>query len=316
MAHRGGPPPPPPAPRQGPAPPPPPPPPPPPRPLPPHGAKFLQAAPAPRSGDELRELLSRRKPSFSGCLKWLLYNRAVPSLIQEGPQCGLVALWMAGSLLSLSQDVSLERIMQVALERGYTAQGEMFSAADMAQLAEEVFQCQTELLSGGLEGENRGRILRHLTAGCPLLLPYDEDSNHEPCRRRGYKAHWAVVSGLLLGLRDGALSPACQEDEQIPGLFRPGPACPPPAPEDVLETYLLSKQGKSWRPQLWNYRQAHESNAQLMDFCPKRAGDGKVYVVPAGGVKAGLCGKTVLLCPRTTQSALPQPAGPPPAAER
>lgn len=84
----------------------------------------------------------------------------------------------------------------------------------------------------------------------------------------------------------------------------------------MLEIYLLSKQGKSWRPQLWNYRQAHESNAQLMDFCPKRAGDGKVYVVPAGGVRAGLCGKTVLLHPRTTQSTLPQPAGPPPAAER
>ncbi|XP_039366185.1 UPF0692 protein C19orf54 homolog isoform X2 [Mauremys reevesii] len=105
---------------------------------------------------------------------------------------------MAGSLLSLSQDVSLERIVQVALERGYTAQGEMFSAADMARLAEELFQCRAELLSGGLEGENRGKILRHLTAGCPLLLPYDEDSNHEPCRRRGYKAHWAVVSGQEL----------------------------------------------------------------------------------------------------------------------
>ncbi|KAM9112944.1 actin maturation protease isoform 1-T2 [Pangshura tecta] len=254
--------------------------------------------------------------SFSGQFQWLLYNRAVPSLIQEGPQCGLVALWMAGSLLSLSQDVSLERIMQVALERGYTAQGEMFSAADMARLAEELFQCQAELLSGGLEGENRGKILRHLTTGCPLLLPYDEDSNHEPCRRRGYKAHWAVVSGLLLGLRTGTLSPACREDGEISGLFRPGPACPPPAPHDVLEIYLLSKQGKSWRPQLWRYRQAHESNAQLTDFCPKRAGDGKVYVVPAGGVRAGLCGKTVLLRPRTAQSALPQPAGPPPAPER
>lgn len=44
---------------------------------------------------------------------------------------------------------------------------------------------------------------------------YDEDSNHEPCRRRGYKAHWAVVSGMsrlhgrrrLLGLRRTGLGP-------------------------------------------------------------------------------------------------------------
>ncbi|XP_075771138.1 actin maturation protease isoform X1 [Pelodiscus sinensis] len=213
---------------------------------------------------------------------------------------------MAGSLLGLSQDISLERILRVALERGYTAQGEMFSAADMAQLAEEVFPCRAELLSGGLEGENQERILRHLTAGCPLLLPYDEDSNHEPCRRRGFKAHWAVVSGVLLGLQASALCPACQEDGEISGLFRPGPASPPPSPEHVAEIYLLAKQGKSWRPQLWRYQQAHESNAQLTDFCPKRAGDGKVYVVPAGGVRAGLCGRTVLLYPSTTESPLAQ----------
>ncbi|XP_067412712.1 actin maturation protease [Emydura macquarii macquarii] len=302
--------------------------PPPPPPLPPPGplpidrldkAKFFRAAleraaPAPGSGDDVRELLSRRTASFSGHLKWLLYNSPVPSLIQEGPQCGLVALWMAGSLLNLSQSVSLERIMRVALERGYTAQGEMFSAADMAQLAEEVFQCRAELLSGGLEGENRDRILLHLTAGCPLLLPYDEDSNHEPCRRHGYKAHWAVVSGALLGLKGSALSPACQEDGEISGLFHPGPASPLPALEHVVEIYLLSKQGKSWRPQLWSYQQVHESNAQLTDFSPKRAGDGKVYVVPAGGVRAGLCGKTVLLHPSTTESALPQSVKPPPAA--
>ncbi|XP_034648653.1 UPF0692 protein C19orf54 homolog [Trachemys scripta elegans] len=96
----------------------------------------------------------------------------------------------------------------------------------------------------------------------------------------GRLASSSPPAGLLLGLRGGALSPACQEDGEIAGLFHPSPACPPPAPEDVLEIYLLSKQGKSWRPQLWSYRQAHESNAQLTDFCPKRAGDGKVYVVP------------------------------------
>ncbi|XP_074872758.1 actin maturation protease isoform X2 [Carettochelys insculpta] len=223
---------------------------------------------------------------------------------------------MAGSLLNLSQDVSLERILQVALERGYTAQGEMFSAADMAQLAEEVFQCQAELLLGGLEGENRVRILRHLTTGWPLLLPYDEDFNHEPCRKRGHKAHWAVISGVVLGLQGGTLSPACQEDREIRGLFRPGPASPPPALEHVAEIYLLAKQGKSQRPHLWHYQQAQESNAQLTDFCPRRAGDGRYYVVPAGGVGAGLCGKSVLLRPRTAGSTPPQPAQPPSAAEQ
>lgn len=46
------------------------------------------------------------------------------------------------------------------------------SAADMAKLAEEVFPCKTELLSGGLQGRNHDRILQHLGAGFPVLIPY------------------------------------------------------------------------------------------------------------------------------------------------
>ncbi|PNJ19063.1 C19orf54 isoform 8 [Pongo abelii] len=38
---------------------------------------------------------------------------------------------MAGTLLSPPSGVPLERLMQVATERGYTAQGEMFSAPAM-----------------------------------------------------------------------------------------------------------------------------------------------------------------------------------------
>lgn len=43
------------------------------------------------------------------------------------PRCGLVALWMAGTLLAPPSGVPLERLVQMAMERGYTAQGEMFS---------------------------------------------------------------------------------------------------------------------------------------------------------------------------------------------
>nr|XP_028597806.1 UPF0692 protein C19orf54 homolog isoform X2 [Podarcis muralis] len=214
-------------------------------------------------------------------------------------RCGLVALWMAGALLSPPKAVSLETIVQVALERGYTAQGEMFSAADMSKLAEEVFPCQAELLSGGLGGENYQRILRHLSQGFPVLIPYDEDSNHEPCLRSGYKAHWAIASGALLGLEDSVQLAACQEDEEIRGLFHASPAVASTLSLDspAAETYLLSKQGKSGRYQLWHYSQVEASNGQLTDFSPKRAADGKVYIVPAGGVREGLCGKAVLLRP-------------------
>ncbi|XP_074133659.1 actin maturation protease isoform X3 [Sminthopsis crassicaudata] len=235
---------------------------------------------------------------FRGDLKWILFCADVPSLIQEGPQCGLVALWMAGSLLALPQDVSLERIVAVARERGYTAHGEMFSAASMARLAEEVFGCQVELLAGGLGEPNQSRVLRHLISGRPLLVPYDEDFNHEPCKKSGHKAHWAVGAGVLLGVPSPALSPDYEEDTELKGLFYPASGKPPPPLPDPPEAiYLLCKQGKSWHYQLWDYQQLCESNLQLAQLAPSRTTDGRVYVVPPGGVLAGLCGQALLLQP-------------------
>lgn len=45
-----------------------------------------------------------------------------------------MALWMAGALLHLPEAIPLERIVQVALEKEYTAQGEMFSGEEKGQL--------------------------------------------------------------------------------------------------------------------------------------------------------------------------------------
>lgn len=112
--------------------------------------------------------------------------------------------------------------------------------------------------------------------------------------------HWCEApssAGALLGLKGDFPLPPCQEDPEMPGLFHAGPTSSHLPLEEVVETYLLSKQGKSCRYQLWSYRQVQESNSQLTDFSPKRAGDGKVYVVPAGGLQEGLCGKAVLLRP-------------------
>ncbi|XP_068935013.1 actin maturation protease isoform X2 [Petaurus breviceps papuanus] len=248
--------------------------------------------------EDVRRLLRLRRDRFRSDLKWILFCADVPSLIQEGPQCGLVALWMAGSLLALPYDIPLERIIAVALERGYTAQGEMFSAANMARLAKEVFGCQVELLSGGLGEPNQSHVLQHLISGYPLLVPYDEDYNHEPCKKKGHKAHWAVGAGLLLGVPSPTLSPGYEEDLELKGLFYPACDKPPLLPEDPPEAiYLLSKQGKSWHYQLWDYEQLCDSNLQLTDLAPVRTTDGKVYVVPPGGVRAGLCGQSLLLRP-------------------
>ncbi|XP_069799571.1 actin maturation protease isoform X2 [Dendropsophus ebraccatus] len=241
--------------------------------------------------DELKRLIRNQQERFGEHLKWLLYNQHIPSLIQEGPQCGLVALWMAGGILSSKQEVTLDHIVQVATSRGYTIHGEMFSADNMSCLAVEVFGCHCELLSGGMEGENRERILGHLTAGLPVLIPYDEDFNHEPCQRDGHRAHWAVVSGALLGIQGGSFDP----DPEVPRLFHPQPGPATINTSHIEQLYLIAKQGKSLRYQLWEFRALSRSNSQLLQLDPKRTTDGNVYVVPEGGVQAGLCGKILLL---------------------
>ncbi|XP_035242008.1 UPF0692 protein C19orf54 homolog isoform X1 [Anguilla anguilla] len=281
--------------------PPPPPAPPPPAVLPVSGKKKLYQTIAegksPVLGDheEARLLLRQREGSFRQDLQWALFNKYVPSLIQDGPQCGLVALWMAAQLLQHPLGVSMETVVHTAMERGYTAQGEIFSARDMALLAEEVCGCRAEQLSGGMGGANSTLILRHLSAGLPVLIPYDEDFNHEPCLRSGHRAHWAVASGILLGVAQGSLKKGCfQSDPALPWLLLPQDA-PCWRGEAVEEAYVLAKQGKSLHYQLWPLEALERSNGQLREMDPQRAADGKLYVLPQGGLEAGLAGQVVLL---------------------
>nr|XP_046245175.1 UPF0692 protein C19orf54 homolog [Scatophagus argus]XP_046245176.1 UPF0692 protein C19orf54 homolog [Scatophagus argus]XP_046245177.1 UPF0692 protein C19orf54 homolog [Scatophagus argus] len=293
--------------------PPPPPPPPPapgPQPAPPVSApkkKLYQTIASSRSpveGDftEARLLLSQRDSSFRKDLQWILVNTYVPSLIQDGPQCGLVALWMSAHLRQPQLSIDMETVVQTALSRGYTAQGEMFSADNMARLAQEVCGCEADLLSGGLSGDNAAAIITHLWGGQPVLIPYDEDYNHEPCQRSGHRAHWAVASGVLLGLDLGSVSREhTLPDPALPWLSHAADSgCPcPVVGSAVREVYILAKQGKSLRYQLWSLDSVAQSNQQLRTMDPHRANDGTRYVVPRGGVEAGLAGQAVLLHTRT-----------------
>lgn len=70
----------------------------------------------------------------------------------------------------------------------------VFAAHDMARLASDIYQCKAEVLKGNLF-ENRHILLSHLLQGHPVLVPYDNDKNFEPCLQNGHRAHWAVITG-------------------------------------------------------------------------------------------------------------------------
>ncbi|XP_026174003.1 actin maturation protease [Mastacembelus armatus] len=171
----------------------------------------------------------------------------------------------------------------------------------MALLAEKVYGCKAELLSGGLSS-NAAAIIAHLWGRQPVLIPYDEDYNHEPCQHNGHRAHWAVASGVLLGLEQRSVAEEhARPDPTLPWLFLPSDTSAPcPASSTGLrEVYVLAKQGKSLRYQLWSLDSVAQSNRQLRTMDPQRANDEKHYVVPEGGVEAGLAGQVVLLHTKT-----------------
>ncbi|CAN9511436.1 unnamed protein product [Ophioblennius macclurei] len=292
---------------------PPPIPPPPPPPAPPALApkkklyQTLSSSRSPVEGNltEALQLISQREASFRKDLQWILVNTYVPSLIQDGPQCGLVALWMAAHLRQPPMSVDIKTVVQMALKKGYTAQGEMFSAQNMALLAEEVCRVKAELLTDGMKGNNAAAIIAHLWGRQPVLIPYDMDHNLEPCQRGGYKAHWAAASGVLIGLDQGSVSKEhAQPDHTLPWLWIASDGsspCPISNTEAVREVYILAKQGKSLRYQLWSLDSIAESNEQLKAMDPQRANDGTRYVVPEGGLEAGLARQVVLLHTRTQE---------------
>lgn len=111
-----------------------------------------------------------------------------------------------------------------------------------------------------------------------------------------------MVSGVLLGLDQGSVSGELTEpDPTLPWLHLATDSSSPcpVGSTTVKEVHILAKQGKSLRYQLWSLDSVAQSNQQLRTMDPQRANDGTQYVVPRGGVEAGLAGQAVLLHTRT-----------------
>lgn len=111
--------------------------------------------------------------------------------------------------------------------------------------------------------------------------------------------------GILVGLAVDSLDTRqLRSDPSLSWVFMPEEGDSPPvwSVDDVRDLYVLAKQGKSLRYQLWKFETVTESNRQLKEMDPQRANDGTSYVVPPGGVAEGLAGQVVLLHTKDTAS--------------
>lgn len=84
-------------------------------------------------------------------------------------------------------------LLCLAQKNGFTKQGEMFSAENLAELSTMSYGLHTLVAENGFEDHRL--VLSHLAKRSPVLVPYDAAKNHEPCMAQGHRAHWAVLTG-------------------------------------------------------------------------------------------------------------------------
>lgn len=93
--------------------------------------------------------------------------KSIPSILQDGPQCGLVALAMCRSE---NQNETLKFIFELAKQQDFTFNGEIFSVQYMANLAKECLKnCEIDEFEGDI---NCNIIEEFLLDGGMMLVPY------------------------------------------------------------------------------------------------------------------------------------------------
>ncbi|XP_076464843.1 actin maturation protease-like isoform X2 [Babylonia areolata] len=249
-----------------------------------------------------REQCDREEKENDSCIIFLSHYKTVVPIIQKGPLCGLVAAAMAAPLVQ-AQNITTEKLLETAVECGYTKQGEMFSAVNMSQLVQSMLRdpFRSEVVTNCDERQ----ILQFLLQGDLLLIPYDADKNHSPCQKKGHKAHWMLIAGCFMAVNNSKkiidLSLLAEnEDYYERNLFhlKPDNTTTPDFlrilsqnTDSIEGVWVYGHQGKSKHTGVWTVSELLASNTQLLELGPER--NTVSYIVPEGGVEEGLCGQIV-----------------------
>lgn len=213
----------------------------------------------------------------------LVHN--VDPVIQQGPICGLVTLSIASQLLN-GRVVPPDHLLTCAKEKGYSKQGEMFSAQNLLELAKSELCCSGTLLDASCVSISE--LLTCITESNAIVLPYDADKDHSPCLASGHKAHWCALVGFAII----AKSFSTTESTHI-SLTPTNAYHLLNNHNDENDVYLFARQGKSRHMGLWSYTSLIKSNANLMEVGPQRGLND--YVIPPEGISKSLCSWLVSL---------------------
>ena len=218
----------------------------------------------------------------------LVYD--VKPVIQQGPMCGLVSLSVASQLLS-GETFPPNHLLAQAKEKGYTKQGEMFSAKNLLDLARSSLNCSGMLLNRyAIETKD---ILMAIAEQKALVMAYDSDKDHSPCLAKGHKAHWCTLVGFAV---ISVPAPSSLNMHATHVSMTPIEAQHFLNHElknvDSCFTYLFARQGKSRHMGLWEYTRLMESNSNLSEAGPHRSPND--YVIPSEGISNSL--SSVIIC--------------------
>jgi len=194
----------------------------------------------------------------------------------------------------------VEEVQQEARDRGYTIHGEMFSVDNMAELARSVTDRQVTVEMSSIL-MNIEWLVDIFSSGKLLLIPYDCGHNHGPAKSGGKKAHWALITGIVVATDN--LDENCAKEfvEKIPEESDKIFIIKKTTAVSHIKTlckskcssiFLIGRQSKSVVLGIWNVQEMVDSNENLKNIDSNREED---FVIPEGGVEAGLLGRMVVL---------------------
>jgi len=190
------------------------------------------------------------------------------------------------------EEVSVDKVQELAVKKGYSKQGEMFSVENMADLATTILDAEAMIAST----EAVCDMVDELLDGWLLLVPYDCAHNHHPAMLQGRKAHWALITGFVLAV-DAAEDIAdigndnSEDNVVIVKEIKDNEKLGKILALHSTKQLLVARQSKSLVLGLWDMKELINSNNNLKTVEFKE--DISNFVIPEGGVEAGLCGRMV-----------------------